>query len=106
MFVLAQTFSTYAAPGILKKTCPVPSSAQPPLCSTFLTGESENETSTNTPLLGGKHVLATESFNKTDPAVSWQDTETGRSHRRLPYFRGVTRTFSDVPRWQGFGVFP
>lgn len=106
MFALAQTFSTYAALGILKKTCPVPSSALPPLCSTFLTGESENETGTNTPLLGRKYVLATGSFNKTDLAVSWQDTETGRSHRRLSFFRGVSWTFSEVPRWQSFGVFP
>lgn len=42
-----------------KKTCPVPSSAPPPLCSTSLTGQSENETRTNTPLLAMKYVLAT-----------------------------------------------
>lgn len=105
MFVLARTFSTYG-PGNPKENTTCSQLCTAPLCPTFLTGESENETSTNTPLLGGKYVLATGSFNKTDPAVSWQDTETGRSHRRLSYFRGVTRTFSEVPRWQGFGVFP
>lgn len=64
-FVLALAFSTYAALGILKKkkkTCPVPSSAPPPLCSTSLTGQSENETRTNTPLLAMKYVLATAEY--------------------------------------------
>lgn len=71
VFVLALAFSTYAALGILKKMCPVPSSALPPLCSTSLTGQSENETHTNTPLLAMKYVLATASINKTVLLVSW-----------------------------------
>lgn len=46
--------------------------ALPPLCSTSLTGESENETGTNTPLLAVKYGLATGSFHETDLAVSRQ----------------------------------
>lgn len=78
----------------------------PPLCSTSLTGESENETGTNTPLLTMKYVLATGCFNKTDLVVSWQDVERGRSHRSPSCFRGVSCTFTEVPRRQGFGFFP
>lgn len=90
VFVLALAFSTYAALGILKKMCPVPSSALPPLCSTSLTGQSENETHTNTPLLAMKYVLATASINKTVLLVSRQDVETGGCSRSLCSFRGVS----------------
>lgn len=90
VFVLALAFSTYAALGILKKMCPVPSSALPPLCSTSLTGQSENETHTNTPLLAMKYVLATACINKTILLVSWQDVETGGCSRSLCSFRGVS----------------
>lgn len=38
-----------------------------PLCSTSLTGESENETGTNTPLLTMKYVLATVKFSQNRP---------------------------------------
>lgn len=38
-----------------------------PLCSTSLTGESENETGTNTPLLTMKYVLATARFSQNSP---------------------------------------
>lgn len=57
--------------------------ALPPLCSISLTGESENETGTNTPLLTMKYALATGSFNKTDLVVSWQ----------VVSGEGVTRAF-------------
>lgn len=56
---------------------PVPSSALAPLCSTSLTGQSENESGTNTPLLSMKYVPATGSFNKTALVVSWQAVEMG-----------------------------
>lgn len=78
-----------------------------PLCSTSLTGESENESSTNTPLLTMKYALATGSFHKTDLVVSRQgDVEQGGSYRSLSGFRGVPCTFPEVLRRQGFGFFP
>lgn len=84
MFVLALAFSTYAALGILEKTCPVPSSAPPPLCSTSPTGQSENETHTNTPLLAMKYALATVSINQIVLPVSRRDVETGGRSRSFP----------------------
>lgn len=91
VIVLALAVSTYAALGILKTTCPVPSSAPPHCVShTSLAGESENETGTDTPLLGMKYVLAAGSYNQTDLVVSRQDAETGGSYRGLSCFRGVS----------------
>lgn len=78
-----------------------------PLCSTFLTGESENETSTNTPLFTMKYVLATGNVHKTDLVVSWRgDVEWGGSYGRLSGFRGASCTFAEVLRRQDFGFFP
>lgn len=78
-----------------------------PLCSTSLTGESENETGTNTPLLAMKYVLATGCVHKTDLVVSWQgDVERGGSYRSLSGCRGVSCPSPEVRRRQGFGFFP
>lgn len=90
-----------------KKRVLFPALCTAPLCPTSLTGESENETSTNPPLLTMKYVLATRSFHTTDLVISWQgDVEQGGSYRSLSGFRGVPCTFAEVLRWQGFGFFP
>lgn len=47
-----------------------------------------------------------EVFNKRDLFVSWQDVEAGGSYRSLSCFRGVSWTFSGVPRQCALGFFP
>lgn len=106
MFVLALTFSTYPALGILKKTCPVPSSVHCPIVFHFPLWWKWKRNWHKHPIVNYEICTGNWKFSQNRPGcVMARRCVAGRVHRSLSGFRGVSCTSVEVLRRLALGFF-